>query len=218
MNGMDRRMFLGKSVVGTAGLAAGVNSIGAALGSEEPNRAVEKERPVQSAQRQVEYGEAVKTKYPEQVIVAIAKDKDGKANPVTMGWTMITSGTPPMMAVSMHQGHYTVTCVRHSKCFTIAYPASDMVDAVMFFGTHSGWNTDKFAEFKCANEPARKIDSVLLTGAVANFECQLEGEYTTGDHIVFVGRIVVSHVNTAAKKRLYILGPGRKLGAVCEGM
>jgi flavin reductase (DIM6/NTAB) family NADH-FMN oxidoreductase RutF len=52
-------------------------------------------------QKQVEYSEAVKTKYPEQVVITIAKDRQGKANPVTLGWTMIVSGNPPMMALVM---------------------------------------------------------------------------------------------------------------------
>ena len=30
-------------------------------------------------QKQVEYNEAIKTKYPEQIVIAIAKDKHGKA-------------------------------------------------------------------------------------------------------------------------------------------
>jgi flavin reductase (DIM6/NTAB) family NADH-FMN oxidoreductase RutF len=75
-------------------------------------------------QKQVEYAEAVKTKYPEQVVIVIAKDKEGKANPVTLGWTMIASGNPPMMAVAVAAGHYTVKAVEHSKCFTIVYGCS----------------------------------------------------------------------------------------------
>ena len=89
-----------------------------------------------------------------------------------------------------------------------------MADAALFFGSKSGRDVDKFAEFKCKTEPAKAIDSVLLTDAVANFECRLESETVAGDHIIFVGRIVASHINTEPKKRLYTLGPGHKLGAV----
>ncbi|MCJ7786639.1 flavin reductase family protein, partial [Patescibacteria group bacterium] len=59
---------------------------------------------------------------------------------------------------------------------------------------------------------AKVIDSVLLDDAVANFECRLVSETKAGDHIIFVGRIVVSHINTKRKKRLYSLGTGHKLG------
>jgi len=165
-------------------------------------------------QEQVEYQEAIKTKYPEQVVIAVARDKDGRANPVTLGWTMIVSGKPPMMAIAVAKKHYSIGTIRHSKCFTIVYPSSEMGDAALFFGSRSGRDVDKMAEFDCTTEPARQIDSVLLADAVANFECKLESETEAGDHIVFIGEIICSHVNTEPKKRLYTVGPGHKLGPV----
>ena len=165
-------------------------------------------------QKKTNFEKAIKTRYPEQVVIAIAKDKFGKANPVTLGWTMIVSGEPPMMAIGVYKGHYSVKCIRHSKCFTVAYPSSDMAKAALFFGSHSGRDTDKFTEFPCKTTPAKKIDSVLLDDAVANFECRLVSETKAGDHIIFVGRVVVSHINTKPKKRLYTVAPGHKLGSV----
>jgi flavin reductase (DIM6/NTAB) family NADH-FMN oxidoreductase RutF len=163
-------------------------------------------------QKQVDFSEAIRTKYPEQVVIAIAKDKNGKANPVTLGWTMIASGEPPMMAIALYEGHYSVKCIRHSKCFTVVYPSSDMADAALYFGKHSGRDTDKLAEFECGTAECAKIDSVLLSDAVANFECTLESETVAGDHIIFVGRVVAAHKNAESKKRLYTVGPGHKLG------
>jgi flavin reductase (DIM6/NTAB) family NADH-FMN oxidoreductase RutF len=163
-------------------------------------------------QKQVEYSDAIKTKYPEQLVIAIAKDRQGKANPVTLGWTMIASGNPPMMAISVAKKHYSVEAITDSECFTIAFPSSDMADAALFFGSKSGREVDKFAEFECETEPAKEIDSVLLLDAVANFECTLDSQVPTGDHIIFVGTVVCSHMNTEPKKRLYTVGPGHKLG------
>jgi len=165
-------------------------------------------------QKQAEFEQAIKTKYPEQVVIAIARDKNGKANPITLGWTMLVSGKPPMMAIAVASTHYSIETIRHSKCFCLAFPSSDMADAALFFGSKSGRDIDKFAEFDCKYEPAKAIDSVLLTDAVANFECTLESETIAGDHIIFVGRIVASHINTEPKKRLYTVGPGHKLGPV----
>ena len=165
-------------------------------------------------QKQTEYQQAIKTKYPEQVVIAIVRDKDGKANPITLGWTMLASGQPPMMAIAVAKTHYSIETVRHSKCFTLCFPSSDLADAAHFIGSRSGRDNDKLAEFDCATEPAKVIDSVLLADAVANFECELESQTVAGDHIIFVGRIVASHINTEPKKRLYTVGPGHKLGPV----
>jgi len=164
-------------------------------------------------QKQTEYEQAVRTKYPEQVVIAVAKDKAGRANPVTLGWTMIVSGRPAMMAIAVASRHYSIETIRHSKAFTIAFPSSEMAEAALFFGSRSGRDIDKFAEFDCKTETAEVIDSVLLSDAVANFECTLESETSAGDHIIFVGKVVASHVNTEPKKRLYTVGPGHKMGA-----
>jgi len=165
-------------------------------------------------QKQVEYQEAIKTKYPEQVVIAIAKDRNGKANPITLGWTMIVSGEPAMMAIAVAKTHYSIEAITHSRCFTIAFPSSEMADAALFFGSNSGRDIDKFAEFECETEPAKEIDSVVLTDAVANFECTLESQMVAGDHVIFVGTVVACHTNNELKKRLYTVGPGHKLGSV----
>jgi flavin reductase (DIM6/NTAB) family NADH-FMN oxidoreductase RutF len=218
MKNMNRRGFLSQSLFGVAAIPLAAETLAAVLPADadkagKPSGPNEP-KPQLSAQKQVDYSEAIKTKYPEQCIVAIAKDKNGKPNPMTMGWTMITSGSPPMMAISMGTTRYTTEAIRHSKCFTIAFPSAEQAKAVLFFGTTSGRDIDKFKEFPTRTEPAKQIDSVLLTDAVANFECRLESEFVTGDHLIFVGRIVASHVNTTPKKRLYITGPGKKLGPV----
>ncbi|MBN1972907.1 MAG: flavin reductase family protein [Sedimentisphaerales bacterium] len=163
-------------------------------------------------QKQVEYSDAIKTKYPEQVVIVIAKDKNGKVNPVTLGWTMIVSGNPPMMAIAVAKKHYSIEAISYSRCFTICYPSSEMADETLFFGSKSGRDTDKFAECKCNAQPAEKIDSVLLSDAVANFECLLDSQAEAGDHIIFIAKIVCSHMNTEPKKRLYTTAPGHKLG------
>ena len=160
-------------------------------------------------QKQVEYNEAIKTKYPEQVVIAIAKDRNGKANPITLGWTMIVSGEPPMMAIAVAKTHYSVEAITYSECFTIVFPSSEMADAALFFGSRSGRDVDKLAV-----EAETVIDSLLLVDAVANFECALEQHMHAGDHIIFVGNVTAAHVNEQAKKRLYTLGPGHKLGPV----
>jgi flavin reductase (DIM6/NTAB) family NADH-FMN oxidoreductase RutF len=134
---------------------------------------------------------------------------------------MIASGRPPMMAIAVAAKHYSIETIRHSKCFTVVYPSAEMADAALFFGSRSGRDTDKLAEFdaqhgqvRCRTEAAKAIDSVLLTDAVANFECTLESETIAGDHIIFLGKVVAAHMNTETKKRLYTVGPGHRLGSV----
>ncbi len=158
-------------------------------------------------QTETPYNEAIARKYPEQVVIAIAKDAQGKHNPISLGWTMITSGEPPMMAISVGLARHSRAAIREAREFVICFPSSTMAADVLYFGTRSGRDEDKLTAFGAKTQPATKIDSVLLSGAAANFECALESELETGDHVIFVGRVVAAHVNEdPSVARLYNLG------------
>jgi flavin reductase (DIM6/NTAB) family NADH-FMN oxidoreductase RutF len=49
---------------------------------------------------------------------------------------------------------------------------------------------------------------------VANFECKCVGELETGDHIIFVGEVIASHVHEPSLNRLYTLGEHYRLGGL----
>jgi flavin reductase (DIM6/NTAB) family NADH-FMN oxidoreductase RutF len=87
----------------------------------------------------------------------------------------------------------------------------------MLFGTRSGRDCDKFAQAGTKLQPAGAIDCVLMADAVANFECRLVGEMTTGDHVLFVGEVVRSHVHETDLARLYTVGAGYKMGGLARG-
>lgn len=165
-------------------------------------------------QEQVSYEEAIVRKYPEPVVIAIGRDKSGKPNPITLGWSMVTSGEPAMMAISIGKTRYTLEAVRHSKEFVISFPSEDMAEETLFYGSHSGRDMDKLKEYGAKILPVAKVDSVLLADATANFECKLVSEMETGDHVIFVGEIVASHVNKQPRGRLYTRGPNYQLGGV----
>ena len=165
-------------------------------------------------QKQVEYSKAIQTKFPEAIAYAIAKDKNGMANPITLGWVMCTSHQPPMLAISVAFQRYSYETINHSKCFTVVFPNETQAKEALFFVTKSGRDIDKLKEFGTKFSPASKIDSVILDDAVANFECVLDGQLETGDHVIFAGKVVASHVNTEPIGRLYTVSTGYKMAGI----
>ena len=163
------------------------------------------------------YDQAAIRKYPEAVAIAIAKDPQGKHNPITLGWVMTTSHEPPMFAFSVGLTRYSLEAIRFAGQFVISYPSEAMAEESLLFGTQSGRDMDKIAESGAPTQPATKIDGVLLADAVANFECELEGEMVTGDHVIFVGRVVASHMNKdRAVQRVYTVGPSYEMAGVVK--
>lgn len=165
-------------------------------------------------QKEAPYDRAIVRKYPEQIVIAIAKESGGKCNPITLGWTMITSGDPPMMAISIGLTRHSLEVFRKAEGFVIAMPSEHQAAETLLFGTKSGRDCDKFAEADTKLQPASKVDCVLISDAVANFECRKAAELETGDHAIFVGQVVCSHVNPAGPNRLYTVGAGYKMAGL----
>ncbi len=144
---------------------------------------------------------------PDLLAIGIVKDAAGKHNPITLSWIMQTSRMPPMLAISVAPSRHSFDALRLSKQFVIAYPAVGQEGETVLYGTASGRNMDKLVRGGTRIVPASKIDSVLMTDALANFECELAGEFVTGDHSIFVGRIVAAHVNNDRNvRRIYAFG------------
>jgi flavin reductase (DIM6/NTAB) family NADH-FMN oxidoreductase RutF len=168
-------------------------------------------------QIQAKLEEAIGRKYPEQIVLATARVSKDRYNPITLGWTMITSHNPFMMAISVGITRYSLEVIRKAGEFVICLPSASMAEDALYFGTHSGGDVDKIKERGAAVQPARSIEGVLFSDAVANFECTLSSELRTGDHVIFVGTVVCSHMNEDREAtRLYTVGAGYRMGSVEE--
>ena len=152
--------------------------------------------------KETSFEEAVGKKYPEWVAMIITVDANGRPNCMTAGWSMIASGVPPLLAVSVGHTRYTHELIRQAGEFVIAFPAAELEDAVLFCGSRSGRDIDKFAEYRLKALPAARVSVPLLGGCVANFECRLKSEMEAGDHTIFLGEVLASHVDDEAGPRI----------------
>ncbi len=168
-------------------------------------------------QKQVSYDEAIVSKYPEQIVIGIARDARGKCNPITLGWTMITLSVPPMMAVSIGLTRYSLEVFKSAREFVIALPSERQAEETLLFGTKSGREIDKFAEAGTKLQPTSEVDCVLMVEAVANFELRKIGEMDTGDHVIFVGEVVCSHADPSMPDRLYTVGADYRMAGRPRG-
>jgi len=165
-----------------------------------------------------DYSDAIVRKYPEQIAIAIAKDPQGKYNPITLGWVMPTSGQPPMLAISVGLTRYSFEALRHAGEFVVSFPSIDMAEDALFYGTNSGRDMDKIGACGTKTQPAAEIDCVLFADAVASFECTLESELVTGDHVIFAGTVVAAHMNEDPKvRRVYTVGGNYEMSGVIPG-
>ena len=167
-------------------------------------------------QKMVPYAKAFAARAPREVVIGIAKDAQGKHNPITLGMFTHVANEPPILAVSIAKQQYSLEAFRLSKEFVIALPSESQAQETMLYGTKSGRECDKLALAGAKTLPATKIDSVLLADACANYECKLIAEVPVGGHVVLFGEVVAAHVAQEPVRRLCIVGPGYKMGPISE--
>lgn len=146
-------------------------------------------------------------KYPEAVHLVIVKTPDGRYNPMSASWVMFTSLEPRMIAVSIGFQRYTYELIRSAGAFVIATPSDTMAEEVAFFGSNSGRDMDKLKELGTAVQPASEIDCILLSDACLNYECIVDDSVKSGDHMIFTGTIVATHLNEKPQNRLFVQRP-----------
>jgi len=146
---------------------------------------------------------------PESCVFVISVDKNNKPSGMIAGWNMKCSAEPPLFAVSLSKGGYTHQLIQESREFVIAVPNKELEKELNFFGSHHGNEVDKFKESGIETEKAKFIKSPLIKKATVNFECQLEKELDSGDHLIFIGKILAAYINLEKK---VLLNLGREKG------
>lgn len=136
--------------------------------------------------------------FPTITTLATCVDDEGRGNIITLGWSMKTSADPPMVAISVKPSRYSHDLIEKQGEFVLAVPTMEIVEEIHYCGRKSGRNVEKFKETGLTPLPAEKVRAPLIKECPANLECKLVSKLTTGDHTIFVGEVVVAHVDEAA--------------------
>ncbi len=155
---------------------------------------------------QVNINKSFKKFKPESCVFVISIDKNNKPSGMIAGWHMKCSMNPPLFAVSLSKNGYTHKLIQQSKEFVIAVPNKELKDSLLLFGSTHGNEINKFVESKIETAKAKFINSPLIKKATINFECKLFKKVDSGDHIIFIGKILASYIN---KDKKILLNMGR---------
>ena len=116
-------------------------------------------------------------------------DEAGKANIITVGWTMRASTEPPTFAIGLGMRSHSCANISRSGEFVIALPGADLAKEAMYCGTHSGTEVDKFAEAGLTALDAKCVRAPLIGECLANLECKVVASHDLSDHRVFFGEV-----------------------------
>lgn len=115
-------------------------------------------------------------------------------NTMTIGWaTMGFVWSKPIFMVAVRLSRYTFGIIEKAGDFTVTVPTTDMQDAVMFCGTKSGRDYDKFRECGLETVNAVKTFSPIIKTPGIHLECK----------IVFKSAMNPALLDPAYDKKLY---------------
>ena len=143
--------------------------------------------------------EAMSKLKPELCVFVLSVDENDKPNGMIAGWFVKCSFNPPLVGVCLKSNKNTQKLIRHSKEFVIAVANNDLVKEVRLFGNISGANVDKFEKSKIETIESKYLKTPLLKQATFNYECKLVKEVEVGDHIMFIGEILIAYHNENKK-------------------
>ena len=62
-------------------------------------------------------------------------------------------------------------------------------------GVYSGRDVDKFAKYKLTALPSKLVKPPIIAECPVNLECKLVGFHHVGDHDLFIGEVLLEHVD-----------------------
>lgn len=133
--------------------------------------------------------------FPCPVVLVTCIDSNGKANVITLAWAGTVCSEPPMVGLGVRPTRYSHKLIRTSKEFVVNIPSTKILKETDYCGITSGKEIDKFSKTKLTQQQAKRVKAPLITECPVNMECLLKDIIQLGTHDLFIGEIVLVHIN-----------------------
>lgn len=164
-----------------------------------------------SAKVQVNIASAYRLLHPMHTVLVSCVGKAAKPNVTTLAWAMPTSINPPLLAISLAPTRHSHTLIEESGEFIVNIPTLEILQAVYACGSLTGRSFDKFKKTNLTQMPAKKVKAPAIRECIAHLECEVDGQFSTGDHTVFVGKILEAYADMGVFTESYDLKKARML-------
>jgi flavin reductase (DIM6/NTAB) family NADH-FMN oxidoreductase RutF len=138
--------------------------------------------------------------YPTPAGLVVSIDAKGKPNIITLGEIFnLSIRNPVWVGIAIHKARYSWSLIKEQGEFTVNMPTAAMVNKVQGCGSCSGRDgTDKFAKFNLTAQPSKYVKPPIIVECPVNLECKVVGFHTMGDHDLFIGEVILEHLDEDA--------------------
>jgi flavin reductase (DIM6/NTAB) family NADH-FMN oxidoreductase RutF len=119
----------------------------------------------------------------------IGANVDDKPNFMTVAWSGIANGTPPMISIALQHPRHTLKGIKQNKTFSVNIPSTDIIKETDYCGIESGSQVDKAAV--CGFDVFYGIlkNAPLIEQCPVNLECTVVTIIELGSHELVLGKI-----------------------------
>ena len=144
-------------------------------------------------------------------IVLVSSAYKGEQNIMTMGWHMVLSEEPSLIACMIWDQNYSHELIRKSKECVINIPTSSIAEKVVRIGNCSGRNIDKFTEFNLTPMEGKLVKAPLIKECFASIECKLVDSSKIKKYNLFIFEAVSAQVAKSLKnpETIHYRGEGK---------
>ena len=135
----------------------------------------------------------------------VAGKTEEKDDIVPCDWHSPCSSHPPLYSVFLEKNLMAVSIIRNSGCFVVNFISYSMVDVIKSAMRTSGEFLEKCEELGVHEAGCDKlVDSFRLKEALGWLECEVVEEKEVGDHILFIGKVLFSHLDHDDKRPFHV--------------
>ncbi|NLS44538.1 MAG: flavin reductase family protein [Firmicutes bacterium] len=132
--------------------------------------------------------------YPIPAVPVSCTDGEGHHNIITLAWTGVACGVPPMISIAVNLARYSHNIIKSTKMFCINIPDTEMLYATDYCGNVSGRDVNKFKELSLTPVKGDETGCYYIDECPINIECIVRHTIALGSHELFIGEVVGVYV------------------------
>lgn len=123
-------------------------------------------------------------------VVLVTVRYEGAENLLPLDWHLPLSFFPKLYGISLESRNYSSELIRKSGAFAVNFMPYEFEPAILTAGRTSGRTADKFALTNLSRKEGEVLPLPILVDAMGVLECKVVQTVETGDHTLFVGKVV----------------------------
>ncbi len=113
---------------------------------------------------------------------------------------------PSLVSFCLNKQSFSMSAFANSKCFAVSILSENQEDISRHFAK---FNTDKFINI--SYNFGQTTNCPLIEGAVCHIECNKFNQHEVGDHIILIGKVINTMINSNLNPLVYYLKQYRGL-------